>query len=237
MCVKCACRSSDAMFFWEGGVSYNCMHHFCGGDGRCHHFEVDDQGELDRKRVILTIMLEDDVGGGGDGDITDALYVEEKVAVTTEMTCYPDVMNKATDPHCIDFVLSSADQLLKATCIAQVNKEFGMRGWMNKHGDGGFMTIKQKVSKLKVSLMYGRMIKVMRDYIKRIEEKEDGFPFGLHKAVPCVLHLGNRVNEKLVVMMLLEGLKHRTNGVQQQEYFQNVADIFNNGVLSEQFGN
>ena len=159
------------------------------------------------------------------------------MSTTTEMTCDPAVINKATDPHHIDFVISSADQLLKITFIARVNKEFGIRGWMNKHEDGSFMTIKQKVSKLRASLNDGRIVKVLRDSIKRIEYKEDGFLFGLHKAVPCVLHLENRVNEKLVVMTLLEGLKHRTNGVQSQEYFQDVADIFNNGMLSEQNGN
>ena len=95
-----------------------------------------------------------------------------------------------------------------------------MRGWINTYEDRSFMTIKQKVSKLKASLNDGKMVKVLRDSIKRIEDKEDGFLFGLHKAVPCVLHLENRVNEKLVVMTLLEGLKHRTNGVQSQEYFQ-----------------
>ena len=236
-CVKCACRSSGAMFFWEGGATYNCMHAFCKGDGRCHHFEVDDQEEIDRKRVMLTIMLE----GGGEGDVdadfSDTLHAEEKVSTTTEMTCDPAVINKATDPHHIDFVISSADQLLKTTFIARVNKEFGIRGWMNTHADGSFMTIKQKVSKLRASLNDGRMVKVLRDSIKRIEDKEDGFLFGLHKAVHCVLHLENRVNEKLVVMTLLEGLKHRTNGVQSQEYFQDVADIFNNGMLSEQNGN
>ena len=39
------------------------------------------------------------------------------------------------------------------------------------------------------------------------------------------------------MMTLLEGLKHRSNGVQSQEYFQEVADVFNNGMLSEQNGN
>ena len=36
------------------------------------------------------------------------------------------------------------------------------------------MTIKQKVVKLKISLMKGRMIRVMKDYIKRLEDKERG---------------------------------------------------------------
>ena len=202
--------------FGRGGATYNCMHAFCKGDGRCHHFEVDDQEEIDRKRVMLTIMLEGGGEGDVDADLSDTLHAEEKVSTTTEMTCDPAVINKATDPHHIDFVISSADQLLKTTFIARVNKDFGIRGWMNTHEDGSFMTIKQKVSKLRASLNDGRMVKVLRDSIKRIEDKEDGFLFGLHKAVPCVLHLENRVNEKLVVMTLLEGLKHRTNGVQSQ---------------------
>ena len=61
--------------------------------------------------------------------------------------------------------------------------------------------------------------------------------FGLDKAVPCVLYLENRVNEKLVVMTLLEGLKQRTNGAQSKEYFEEVAHKFDNGMLSEQNGN
>ena len=56
------------------------------------------------------------------------------------------------------------------------------------------------------------MVKALRDSIKRIEAMENGFLFGLDRAVPCVIHLENRVNEKLVVMTLLEDSKHRTNG-------------------------
>ena len=55
---------------------------------------------------------------------------------------------------------------MKANFIAQVNNEFGIREWSSSHVDGSFMTIKQKVAKLKVSLMEGRLIKVMRDSIR-----------------------------------------------------------------------
>ena len=213
------------------------MNDFCIGQDKCHHFEVDDGDELDRKRVQLSFMLGGDVDVDGDGDMLDKIHVEEMVASITEMSCDPAVINKASDPMHIDFILSAADQTLKATFIAQVNKEFGIREWLIRPMDGGFITIKAKVAKLKASLMEGRMIKVMRDSIKRIEDKQSGFLFGLERAVPCVLHLENRVNEKLVVMTLLEGLKHRSNGVQSQEYFQEVADVFNNGMLSEQNGN
>lgn len=63
--------------------------------------------------------------------------------------------------------------------------------------------------------MDGRMINKLSDSINRIDEKGNGI-FGLRKAVLCALHLENFVNEKLVIMALIEGLKRRTNGVQSQ---------------------
>ena len=84
------------------------------------------------------------------------------------------------------------------------------------------MTIKQKVSKLKASLLNGRMVKVLRDYIKRIDDNEGRFLLGFHVAIPCVLHLENCVNEMLVAVMLLEGLKHRTNSAQSKAYFKTL---------------
>ena len=51
------------------------------------------------------------------------------------------------------------------------------------------MTVMQKVAKLKDSLMNGRMIKVLRDCIRRVEDMEHGLLIGLDRAVPCVFHL------------------------------------------------
>ena len=151
-CVKCACNSEDTMSFWEGGdSSHKCAHSHCGDQVRCHHFEVDAEEELDRKRVQLSCMIcgnvDVDVDVDGDGDVLERKHIEELVASETEMVCDPAVMNKTTDPRHIDFVLNGADQILKSAFIAQVNKEFRMRGWISTHTDGGFMTIKQKVSK------------------------------------------------------------------------------------------
>ena len=80
-----------------------------------------------------------------------------------------------------------------------------MRRWINTHADRDFITIKQKVSKLKTSLMDGRLVLFIRASINIIEEKEKRFLFSLDIAVPCLLHLENCVNEKLVVMTILKG--------------------------------
>ena len=165
------------------------------------------------------------------------LHLEEQVANESAMLYDPADMDRTTNPMHIDYIIDDSNQTMNTTHFVQVAKEFTIRKWAHSHDNGSFMTIKQKVAKLKSSLMEGRLIAKLRESIKRIEEKEDEFLFGIDKAVPCGLHLENRVNEKLVVMVLLERLKHRTNGVQANEYFVEIAQKFNNGMLSEQNGN
>ena len=231
-CIKCACRSSDPLFFWDNQSKHKCGHAYCDKDSVCHHFEVDDDEELDRKRLMLSEILE-----CNGNEYIDLRFIEEVVADQTEITFDPSDTNKTSNSRHIDFDFSVADHALRTAFCAQIRKEFELREWSSSYDDGRLMTVKQKVAKLKESLMNGRMVKVLRDSIKRIEDEQDGFLFGLERAIPCVLHLENRVNEKLVVMTLLEGLKHRTNGAQSKEYFEEVAHVFNNGMLSEKNGN
>lgn len=83
------------------------------------------------------------------------------------------------------------------------SSEFRVLMWPNEHEDGRFMKIYHKVAKLKAPLVGGRMIRFTREYIKRIEENEKGFLFGLIlRAAHFVLHLKNRFNKKLVVILL-----------------------------------
>ena len=231
-CIKCACRSSDPLFFWDKQSKHKCGHDYCDNNNVCHHFEVDDDEELDRKRLMLSEILQ-----CNGNDYSDVRFIEEEVADKTEMSFDPSVTNQTSNSRHIDFDFAQADHALRTAFCAQIKKEFDLRGWSSLSYDGSLMTVKQKVAKLKDSLMNGRSVKVLRDSIKRIEDEQDGFLFGLDKAVPCILHMENRVNEKLVGMTLLEGLKHRTNGAQSKEYFEEVAHIFNNGMLSEKNGN
>ena len=69
------------------------------------------------------------------------------------------------------------------------------------------------MAKLKKSMMDGKMVEVLRASIDRVEAKRANFLFPMDLALPCILHLENRVSEKLVVMVMLEGLRHRKTGV------------------------
>ena len=56
--------------------------------------------------------------------------------------------------------------------------------------------------------MEGQMVKLLRQSIMRIEEEQDGFLFEMKRGVPFILHMENSMNEKLIVMIILKGLRH-----------------------------
>ena len=58
----------------------------------------------------------------------------------------------------------------------------------------------------------------------------------MEHGAPCILYMENRINEKLIVMIILEGLRYRTNGIMMKEYLIKVQDIFNSGMLAKKNG-
>ena len=69
------------------------------------------------------------------------------------------------------------------------------------------------VTKLKKSMMEGRIMYILRVSLAQVNAKQDNFIFGMELAVPCILHLENRISEKIVVVTLLEVLRERGTGV------------------------
>ena len=108
-------------------------------------------------------------------DYSDMRFIEEVVADKTETSFDPSVTNQTCNSRHIDFDFAQADHALRTAFCAQINKEFDLRGWSSLSFDGSRMTVKQKVAKLKDSLMNGRSVKVLRDSIKRIEDEQEEF--------------------------------------------------------------
>ena len=122
------------------------------------------------------------------GDYSDIKFIEEVVADKSQIRFDPSVTNKTTDLIRIDFAWTAADHTLWVAFCGHTNTEFELRGWASVYLGIRIMTVKQKVAKLKDSLMNGRMVKVIRDSIKIVEDMEHGFLFGMDRALPCVLH-------------------------------------------------
>ena len=75
------------------------------------------------------------------------------------------------------------------------------------------------VTKLKQSMMDGTKIRILRDSIKRVEESRDMLLFGMEIGEPYMFHLENIINEKMVVIIPLEGLRHCPTDMSAKEYF------------------
>ena len=77
---------------------------------------------------------------------------------------------------------------------------------------------KDKVLKLKNYLLESKIIKNLRDAIDRYDMTSDDYLFAIEKAIPCVLHLENRINEKIITIIIVEGLRNRTSGRESDKY-------------------
>ena len=66
------------------------------------------------------------------------------------------------------------------------------------------------------------MVNMLKASIECVEAKRVNFLFPMDLALPYILHIKNRVSEKLIVMVTLEGLHHCKTGVASKEYFEEV---------------
>lgn len=95
------------------------------------------------------------------------------------------------------------------------------------------ISLADKVFKLKDSLLEGEMVSQLRDSVTHNDTVKDGYLFPLSLAIPCILHLENRVNEKVIMMVILEGMKHRSGTKELDDYFVKLQQLLNNGVMHE----
>ena len=97
-------------------------------------------------------------------------------------------------------------------------------------------SLADKVMKLKSSILEGEMISQLRDSVTHNDTVKDGYLFLLSLAIPCILHLENRVNEKVIILLILEGMKHRSGVKELDESFVQLQHLLNNGVMHEKDG-
>ena len=71
-----------------------------------------------------------------------------------------------------------------------------------------------------------------RNSINRVVCKRDKFMLPMESDVPSILHLENRVSEKLITTCLLDGLQYRAPGVDTMAYFAEVDNVVNNSIFS-----
>ena len=102
-CIKCAASSNDLMFCWPVDSEFRCGEEWCVGE-RCYHMAVDDDEELERKKVNLRFLLSVEDGE----DFEDVDHLEERVTGDSKMMSDPNVEGKEGNVEHIDFEYSGA---------------------------------------------------------------------------------------------------------------------------------
>lgn len=120
-----------------------------------------------------------------------------------------------------------------------MDAEFKLRGWSKMYnGPSGMrpITLGNKVAQLKESLLEGAVVIQLRDSIEYNRSIVDGVLFPQSLAILCILHMENRVNEKIIMMLILEGMRKRSQPVVLEDYFKRLVELFNNGVMHDKDG-
>jgi len=119
----------------------------------------------------------------------------------TKIIYNPSAVNRFGDKNNIDFD-PSLDENSDLDCIffhSLVNSELMIRRLPN------YGTLEDKRTRLKQHLMMEQQIRRIQDAIMRTEEGKEAALILLLQAIPCIMHLENRVGEKLIAMLLSIG--------------------------------
>ena len=105
-------------------------------------------------------------------------HVEERLRGQSEIRCDPWVVNKETDSKHIEFAWTSTTNHPRASFIALIKKKFELRGRDARDTvTGTVITTRNKISKLKCSLLDGVKVVILKNSINRVAEKRDEFLF------------------------------------------------------------
>ena len=119
-------------------------------------------------------------------------HVGERLRVQSDIRYDPGVVNKKTDSNNIDFVWISTTNHLRASFMALIKKEFKLRGWDARDPvTGTVLATRNKISKLKCSLLGGVKVTILKNSLNRVAEKRDKFLFPMDFFLLCILHMEN----------------------------------------------
>ena len=157
----------------------------------------------------------------------------------TNIVYDPSIEGKARNMSHVDFDYVGASIVERNTFGKLIDAEFKVRGWSKRFKGGGGMlpiSLGNKVTKLKHSLLEGAVVTHLRDSIEYNNSIADGFLFPQSLVIPCILLMENRINEKIIMMLILEGHRKRSEPSALEDYYKRLVDLFNNGVMHDKDG-
>jgi hypothetical protein len=160
---------------------------------RCYHWTVGDEDSILHFQAELEHKLEQYRQRCG-RDVFEVIQASEVIYNPTEV-------NRFGNRNNIEFVcnVEENDELDIMFFNTLVNKELRLRR-LPVSGN-----LEQRRTRLKQQLMIEQKLSLIKEAISRTEEGKDAALILIKQAIICIMHLENRVGEKLITMLLSIG--------------------------------
>ena len=216
-CHLCGCQSSECAKFKVGGQ--RCKRCQDAGEEECFHHEMDDEDEIARK-VERLLELEQKYN-----------YLENLQVSDTNPLCQfqydPTDANKTNIPNHIDF--KPTTRQLALTFSQSIIAELRLRG-LNPNGNPS-----DRLARLREALYEQHEYLRTRATVKRYKTSETHRLVPVHWCIPCIMHLHNRVVEKIIAMLFKMGYSRRSTPEDRDAYVQALETTMNTCVLGSQY--
>ena len=215
-CHLCGCSSQDCAQSKTGLSKCSwCIKK----KNECYHYDLDTEKEIEQKKQKIAILkrkypylsnLEND---------PNSPFAEFKSDVND--------VNKSTNPMHIDFV--GANRQEKLDFSSTLNHQLQMRGLSY---DGSKI---ERLERLRAVLYDQHFYLTTCSTIKRYKDSRKYRLLPVDWCIPCIMHLHNRIVEKILFMLIKKGYSKRKSNDQKEEFISAVEGTMNSCVLGSEF--
>ena len=216
-CHLCGCTSDRCAKFRSG--SKRCQRCKRSHTAKCHHFKIDDDDKIDSKKARkLKLELKYPYLKDLKVDANDPFF---------QFLSDPNDANRKNMPNHIDY--EGETRADKLAFSAQVTQQLQLRN-INTEG-----RLNVQVQTLRKVLFDQDECFTISKTIDRYEKAREERVIHIMWCVPCIMHLHNRVVEKIIVMLLKKGYSKRGSREEKELYICTIEHTMNSCVLGSQY--
>lgn len=211
-CHCCSCKSEDA---WNPRPE-RCSRCITTGRERCYHHDVGDVTTMERVLEEWKVL-------------TDTYPYLGNKDLEKQLNCRlaPNEANRSGEPSNIDFVPMTMRDRMKFS-QEYINHDLSLLG----------LPLNGNLEERRIRL------KAVLEHYSRVRRYEEDMLAGdyagahimIEQAIPCILHLENRCGEKMIKLLLIEGIQGCNNDkAKEDELLKTFETIVNEAVLGEEW--
>ena len=216
-CHLCGCTSPSCAKYKVG--SRRCETCISANVAECYHHMIDNDKEIERKKRRMSEL-----------ELKYTYLKGLEVSATNDLCAFlsdPNDGNKKNMPNHIDYKGQTRAQQL--TFSSDVTKQLRLRGLALQ---GQF---KERLERLRDALYSQEEYLTIHSTVQRYEESRPNRLIPVDWCIPCIMHLHNRVVEKVIAMLIKKGYSKRGSAQEKDEYIKALENTMNSCVLGSEY--